>query len=193
MRELAELLVRILEKKVKIPAADREVYVYGLDTTLYTFFSTAGLLLIGCLLGRSMEALITIVLFYTNQTLGGGFHASTHLNCFLTMALGLLGCIASYSLPFNLFACCAFGVVSLLLMVKWPLVLHKNKKHLQSKQAKFRQHSGLALLVQALCLVGVVLWGSQVCIQAICAALSACAASRMAAVIQQGKLQNGQN
>ncbi|MEG0492608.1 MAG: accessory gene regulator B family protein [Clostridia bacterium] len=182
MRKLAEFLVRILERKTKIPAADREVYVYGLDTTLYTFFSTAGLILIGYLLSRGVETLIIIAFFYTNQRLGGGFHASTHLTCFLTMALGLLGCIASFALPFHLFVCCAFGAVSLVLMIKYPLVLHENKQHLQCKESEFRRHSRLALLGQALCLLCIALWGKPEYIQAISAALTVCTLSRMVAI-----------
>lgn len=115
MHQFAEMIVRALEKRTIIPAADHEVYVYGFDAALYTFLSTAGLVLIGCVLGQGIETLIIISLFYVNQTLGGGFHASTHLNCFITMVLGLLGCLATFLLPFNQWICCILGTVGLML------------------------------------------------------------------------------
>lgn len=117
MHQFAEMIVRALEKRTIIPAADHEVYVYGFDAALYTFLSTAGLVLIGCVLGQGIETLIIISLFYVNQTLGGGFHASTHLNCFITMVLGLLGCLATFLLPFNQWVYCILGTVGLMFMI----------------------------------------------------------------------------
>ena len=77
MRKLAEMIVRVLEKRTIIPAADHDVYVYGFDAALYTFLSTVGLMLIGCVLGQGIETLIIISLFYVNQTLS--FCASSNV------------------------------------------------------------------------------------------------------------------
>ena len=55
MHKFAEMIVRALEKRTIIPAADHEAYVYGFDAALYTFLSTAGLVLI-CLLYTSDAA-----------------------------------------------------------------------------------------------------------------------------------------
>lgn len=187
MRKLAEMIVRALETRSIIPVADREVYLYGFDAALYTFFSTAGLILIGCLLGRGMETLIIILLFYVNQTLGGGFHASTHFNCFITMVLGLLACLATFLLPFSRWAYCVLGAVGLGLMMKYPLVLHKNKEHLHSKYDIFNKRSKMALLVQGICLIAIAIWGMSIYVQAFCVALGACAVSRLVAVFQKGK------
>ena len=63
MHQFAEMIVRALEKRTIIPAADHEVYVYGFDAALYTFLSTAGLVLIGCVLGQAIVTLIVIALF----------------------------------------------------------------------------------------------------------------------------------
>jgi len=161
MRKLAEMIVRVLEKRTIIPAADHDVYVYGFDAALYTFLSTVGLMLIGCVPGQGIETLIIIALFYVNQTLGGGFHASTHLNCFITMALGLLGCLATFLLPFNQWVYCILGTVGLMFMIKYPLVLHKNKEYLQAKHDILCKRSRGALLVQGICLMAIALWGKK--------------------------------
>ena len=164
MHKFAEMIVRALEKRTIIPAADHEAYVYGFDAALYTFLSTAGLVLIGCVLGQGIETLIIISLFYVNQTLGGGFHASTHLNCFITMVLGLLGCLATF--------------------------LHKNKEYLQAKHDIRCKRSRGAVLVQGICLMAIALWGKNEYLQAFCVASGVCAMSRLVAVFQKAKGRN---
>lgn len=190
MHKFAEMIVRALEKRTIIPAADHEAYVYGFDAALYTFLSTVGLMLIGYVLGQGIETLILIALFYVNQTLGGGFHASTHLNCFITMALGLLGCLATFLLPFNQWVYCILGTVGLMFMIKYPLVLHKNKEYLQAKHDILCKRSRGALLVQGICLMAIALWGKNEYLQAFCVALGVCAMSRLVAVFQKAKGHN---
>ena len=172
MRKLAEMIVRVLEKRTIIPAADHDVYVYGFDAALYTFLSTVGLMLIGCVLGQGIETLILIALFYVNQTLGGGFHASTFL------------------LPFNQWVYCILGTVGLMFMIKYPLVLHKNKEYLQAKHDILCKRSRGALLVQGICLMAIALWGKNEYLQAFCVASGVCAMSRLVAVFQKAKGRN---
>lgn len=68
----------------------RLLCIYGCEVWLYTVLSTLGLLMIGLLTNSVLETIIIITIFYLCQTNGGGFHATTHLRCFLTMTLGLL-------------------------------------------------------------------------------------------------------
>lgn len=93
MNQLIKAILAFLEANEIVRAEDHEVYAYGLDAILYTMISTLGLVLIGVVMRSTTEALVIIGMFYINQTLGGGFHASTHLRCFLTMAVGLLCCL----------------------------------------------------------------------------------------------------
>ena len=182
MHGFAEMIVRTLEKRGVIIADDHEIYIYGFETALYTLFSTTGLILIGLLLGRTTETLIMVTVFYINQTLGGGFHASTHLKCFIAMAGGLLCCLVSFAFPFNPFLYEGLGIVSLILLFKYPLVFHENKRYLLSQKRNLYRRSRFALLIQAVCLFAVALWGEQVCIQSFGIALFACAISRLIAV-----------
>ncbi|MFR3405138.1 MAG: accessory gene regulator B family protein [Christensenellales bacterium] len=89
MQRLAIWIVSILEKKGALRSGvSRETYIYGFDIAIYTFLSTFGLFLIGWIADRPIETALLIFLYYTNQSSGGGFHASSHLMCFLTMVLG---------------------------------------------------------------------------------------------------------
>ena len=85
MNQLIEAILAFLEANGIVRAKDHEVYAYGLDAILYTMISTLGLVLIGVVMRSTTEALVIIGMFYINQTLCGGFHASTHLRCFLTI------------------------------------------------------------------------------------------------------------
>lgn len=67
-------------------ADQRITCIYGCELWLYTILSTLGLLILGVFLQSFWEAVIIIFIFYNCQSTGGGFHASSHMRCFLTMA-----------------------------------------------------------------------------------------------------------
>ncbi len=60
----------------------RNLCIYGCELWLYTIISAFGLLIIGILMHASLESAIIIVIFYLCQSNGGGYHASSHVNCF---------------------------------------------------------------------------------------------------------------
>ena len=124
MNQLIKAILAFLEANEIVRAEDHEVYAYGLDAILYTMISTLGLVLIGVVMRSTTEALVIIGMFYINQTLGGGFHASTHLRCFLTMAVGLLCCLSTLFIPFPLPASLIIALMSMGFMLRFPLVLH---------------------------------------------------------------------
>lgn len=187
MRQLAESIVRYLEKRQVIsPSSDeREIYVYGFDIAIYTFVSTLGLILIGFLIGYPIEALVMISLFYVNQTLGGGYHASSHLSCFLVMCMGLLIFVILLFAPLPKALSAILGVCSLAILFSHPLILHKNKQFLTPKSPRFIKHSRIAICIQFVLFV--LLWAlsSAHYVQTFAVAFALCAVSRMTAYRQR--------
>ena len=114
---------------------------YGVEALLHTVLSTSGLLLIGVCFHRLFETLIIVSVFYINQTLGGGFHATSHIKCFLTMALSLslslLFCKLQASQWIFILPC----VAALIMLFLNPLILHDNKKYLETRSAFFIKRS----------------------------------------------------
>lgn len=158
MQQLAIWIVGILEKKGALRSdVSRETYIYGFDIAIYTFLSTFGLFLIGWIADRPLETALLIFLYYTNQSSGGGFHASSHLMCFLTMVLGELLFLASFLLPYSPFTCSGISVISLLFMWMHPLVLHPNKSYLKKKAPQLIKRSRQILLLEAALLVAFIL------------------------------------
>ena len=169
MRQISEYIVKLLEKRGVICASaeEREVYIYGFDIAIYTFLSTLGLFFIGWMAGRPIETTLLIFLYYINQSFGGGFHASSHLMCFLTMVLGELLFFVSFLLPYSLLACIGISVISLLFMWTHPLVLHPNKSYLKKKAPQLIKHSRQILLVEIALLIVFILLNVPAIIQTI--------------------------
>ena len=180
MRQISEYIVRLFEKRGVICASaeEREVYIYGFDIVIYTFLSTLGLFFIGWMAGRPIETTLLIFLYYINQSFGGGFHASSHLMCFLTMVLGELLFLASFLLPYSLLTCIGISVISLLFMWMHPLVLHPNKSYLKKKAPQLIKHSRQILLVEIALLIGFILLNVPVIMQTISLTLLLSAISR---------------
>ena len=159
MRQISEYIVKLFEKRGVICASaeEREAYIYGFDIAIYTFLSTLGLFFIGWMAGRPIETTLLIFLYYINQSFGGGFHASSHLMCFLTMVLGELLFFVSFLLPYSLLACIGISVISLLFMWTHPLVLHPNKSYLKKKAPQLIKRSRQILLLETTLLVAFIL------------------------------------
>lgn len=123
MQRIAIWLTEYFIRKGIVPEAEREVYEYGFAITICSIASTLGLLL-----GQFLGGAVLIALFYTCQSSGGGYHASTHLRCFLTMCAGLLAGLGFSLLPCPLWALCALAVLAVAVLLAVPLTLHPNKQ-----------------------------------------------------------------
>lgn len=117
------------------------VCAYGIELALYTIFSTCGLLLIGWVFNRLVETTIIIAFYYTNQTVGGGFHASSHLRCFTMMSIGLLVCISILNISFSVAIHISSLLISLITLWVYPVELHPNKKYLVKNLPKLQRNS----------------------------------------------------
>lgn len=115
---------------------------YGLEILLYTILSTSLLLLVGIICSLFINTIILIIVYYLNQTFGGGYHAHSHFACFLSMLGGLLVCLTSI-----VFFCSSTIFVFILTIVSFvylfmnPLHLHNNKQYLHNKTTTMIRHS----------------------------------------------------
>lgn len=123
------------------------ICAYGMETLLYTIISTTGLLLVGYICNRLIESVAIVGVYYTNQTIGGGFHAKSHMRCFLVMVLCLTIALLISSLniakPVLVFLC----LFSAITLIKHPLVLHENKRYLLAHQHKLIVKSIISIVI----------------------------------------------
>ena len=136
MQQISKLIFRYLSRGMSMDEDAQAVCLYGIDIFLYTLISTMGLLLIGALAHRFFEAVIWITLYYLNQTFGGGYHATSHLKCFITMAVSLAACLLLLTVAIPLYLQILLLVVSSMLLFLFPLRLHENKRYL-AKHSRF--------------------------------------------------------
>jgi accessory gene regulator B len=135
-------------KTSRIIDGDGEIYLYGCEQIIYFILSTTGLVLIGLICGRLWEGIIVISLFYLNQSIGGGYHASTRWKCFFTMSIGMLAFVGLTLIPWNAALCITVGIVSCIVLYVCPLVLHPHKTYLSSQSDRLILHSRIVTLVE---------------------------------------------
>ena len=189
IHQFAECIVTYWEKRGILKSKNREVYVYGVDLAVYTILSTLGLLLIGWIGGYPIVSTILIALYYALQSTGGGFHASTHLRCFISMAVGMI--LFLFSLRFYHFLPLYLGLalIASILLWRYPLILHPNKRHLAQRAQKCVIRSRcITLSCIVLLLISILFKFSNSITQTFAFALICGAVSRAAARIQHKSL-----
>ncbi len=178
---LAAHLTKALSRYISMTEDEAEVYQYGFDIALYTLLSTSALLLVGILTGEFVSTVICVSLFYLNQTVGGGYHANSHLGCFITMLLGLLIYLILHSCLFAAGFHYICGAVSLCVLMLKPLVLHKNKRYLENRRTLFEVRSRLVILLEMLLFGLLIVTHQERLLSAFSLSILLCAVSRMAA------------
>ena len=153
---------------------------YGVDMALYTILSTAGLLLICLLMNSLIFGIVIIATCYLNQTIGGGYHASTHARCFLSMALFLVLGIVFCKLNIPELALYSMGTISIVVLFMQPVVLHPNRSFLKNRLPFFTKRSRCIIAFELLIIFVFAITGSQL-LNAFIIALVLSAISRIAA------------
>lgn len=82
---LSEKIADALISGGSVDAGDRDIYVYGADVLLSTAANILCVLVIGAVAGRVLETLLFLAFFIALRSAAGGFHAATHLKCFLIL------------------------------------------------------------------------------------------------------------
>ena len=88
MARLVNSVGALLLSKGILKQDDLDVFVYGLDTILFSLVSIFSLLALGMITRLFVETLLCMLAFIPLQTTGGGYHAKTHFRCYLTTVAG---------------------------------------------------------------------------------------------------------
>lgn len=147
---IARWLTNQLQKHISMSKEAHDVCTYAFDIIIYTICSTMALIVIGWLMGRTLQTLVCIAIFYCNQTVGGGYHAHSHTSCFLTMVVGLLVYHLLITLCIPIVLWNILAVVAVAILFRWPLVLHENKRYLENKREELALHSRIFITVESI-------------------------------------------
>lgn len=165
-----------------IDKEELEIYDYGLETMISTVASTALLILIGMLLRKTRESIIIIALFYTSQSIGGGYHAKTRKKCMLCMMLGLCISIIYINVNLNTMILMLFGGVSLVILWHIPIILNENKLYLMTSVGTLIDRSRKYTCILAVFFLDFYIINCYFVLNTLSAVLLICACSKLAAI-----------
>ena len=143
-----------------IEKSDEDIYEYGLGLLLCTILNIAIILSSAALVGKLPESLSLLAVILPLQSFGGGYHAKTHLRCFLIMYAGWWAVI--FILPFitvataTIMTCAAVFVVYMLAPVP-----HENVKMSAKQIQKMRKLARLSVVIGAAVSVILLLYVSE--------------------------------
>lgn len=87
MERMIVKITNSLQKRQVVSADDSEVFAYGMDLLVFTGLTKLALLVFGVIANCFWETTLYTISFSILQTLGGGYHAKTHLRCFATTSV----------------------------------------------------------------------------------------------------------
>jgi len=120
-----------------IEKSDEEIYVYGLDLLIFTILNMLAILITSVIINRFTESAILLATIIPLQSYGGGYHAKTHLRCFLIMYIGWWGLM--YIIPFiTSLVAFVMSVISVVIIFCLAPVPHKNVKMSTEHRLKLR-------------------------------------------------------
>ena len=134
LHRIAAWILRFPSRYIQLSEDRYACCEYGIEAFLYTFMSTGLLLALGAMLGMLLPACVIITVFYVDQTVGGGYHTSTHLRCLLTMAAGLCAGLGLTRIPLSPAGYWLAGMLCCGILYTIPLTLHPNKAYLKNKK-----------------------------------------------------------
>lgn len=137
LNTISNHIVQWLSFSMNMTEDQTEVCRYGCESFLYSTFSTVALLLTGVLFGALLETIAIVSVFYCCQSLGGGFHASSHIKCFFTMFVGLYFCFEFLQVCNADYVYLMLALLSFLILLLIPIQLHENKYYLNKKKGQF--------------------------------------------------------
>ena len=81
---LNKVACKLAKKIVECSDTDKEeIYIYGLELIISTFFGLSSILLISCLLFCFTSGLVFISVFVPLRLFTGGYHAENYGKCFI--------------------------------------------------------------------------------------------------------------
>jgi len=157
MEKFVNQIGAYLLKKGAIRQDDLEVFAYGLDVLLFSALSALGALALGLLIGRFVEMVFCMLAFAVLQATGGGYHANTHLMCFLTTVCGAMVSAALCGvLPvWGAFLCMLLGIIA---VFGYAPVEHADAPMSAEKKIRARRSARIACLGLAAAACAVYAW-----------------------------------
>jgi accessory gene regulator B len=157
MTALIKKITRRWSEVGVIPQPDEDIYEYGLELLIHTILNLTVILTSAAVMGKVPESMAMLAVILPLQSYGGGYHAETHLRCFLIMYIGWWGVI--FSLPYiSPLAATIVAGISIVIVHQLAPVPHVNVKMSAGQRLKMRKFARITALLGGLLSI-ILLWG----------------------------------
>lgn len=151
LQQFAGSLTDTLLKKEIVKEEDKEIYIYGFEAMFSTVINTLLIITIGILIDMLLETTIFFVSFAILRVYCGGFHAKTHLGCisaFVTIYGFAMAITNFFPLQYATVFSIAIGAASLLFILKYAPIEHKNRPFVENELKNFQLMSRIIALLE---------------------------------------------
>jgi len=131
-----------------IKKADEDIYEYGLELLICTVLNIAAVLGSAAIIEKLPESLALLSVILPLQSFGGGYHAATHLRCFLIMYIGWWVVIFTLPLVTPLTAL-IMACLAIIIVYRLAPVPHVNVKMSPTQRMKMRKLARLSVVTGA--------------------------------------------
>ena len=153
LTHMAQRLSSFFISKNIIKEEDREVYDYSFEILLSTLINLGAVIIFAVVSRSVVPTLFFLLGFMAIRTTAGGFHAETHIGCFLilvgsyTIYLLMLVLMSSYILSIIALILC---IISWLLVVVFSPVEDYNKPFTKEEYKRFKIVSNTSVVITSI-------------------------------------------
>lgn len=147
--KIIEKTMRFIFKYGNVKEDEREVYQYGLEITLIFILNICTILIVSLFLNLFFESILFIGCFSLLQSFAGGYHAMTHLRCFLmtttcwVIALVFIPLIGPHWVLRGI-----FSTISVITVFAFAPIRHKNYPMSDSKALRMKKIARTIVVIQ---------------------------------------------
>lgn len=170
--KLSERIADGFEKQRVISSEDKELYRYGVQQGLNLLLNLLTTFVIGILCGMLMASLLFIVVYMPLRSFAGGYHAKTHLRCYLYSILMITAVLLVIRfLPLGMLICSCLMLVGGIIIVLLAPVEDSNKPLDEAEQCVYRKRTQLILSVETVLFLAFIFLHVKVCYSTIAMAV----------------------
>lgn len=130
----------------RLQEINESILRYGCELILTSFFGLLILITLSLLIGHPFAWLFFVIGFAPHRTSAGGYHADTHMRCYIvTSLMFLVGAMTAYGLMWNRYAYIAVSLFSAL-MVGFFAPLEAMNKPLSAKRFRTNRIRSLVII-----------------------------------------------
>jgi accessory gene regulator B len=144
------------EKSGIIEKTDEDIYEYGLDLIVSTIFNITAVLVTAVFIDKLLVSALLLAAVIPLQSYGGGYHAVTHLRCFLIMYIGWW-CVVFILPLINAIAAVIIAVMAVPIVYAVAPVPHVNVK--MSSEHRLKLRKVVRVIVAVIALLSLILIG----------------------------------